>query len=150
MKSMQIEMGRAGTIRVDPETLATNRAGVFAGGDVVTGPNYVVEAIAHGKLAAKVIDRYIRGEPLKVGPEVRIPEVYVPPVEETEEEYSKIARTEPPRLPPELSRRSYAEVELSLSTVEAVTEARRCLRCDLEFTKPKEEAKKAAAGGERA
>ena len=37
-----------GTLIADKKTLATNRAGVFAGGDVVTGPNTVVEAIAAG------------------------------------------------------------------------------------------------------
>ena len=38
--------------------------GVFAGGDVVTGPDTVLNAMAAGKLAAEMIDKHIRGEPL--------------------------------------------------------------------------------------
>ena len=56
---------RGGLDRVDPQTLATSRTGVFAGGDVVTGPNTVVDAIAAGKRAAAMIDRYLEGEKLE-------------------------------------------------------------------------------------
>ena len=51
-----------GTIAVDPQTMATSRAGVFAGGDVVDGPDILVKAIAAGRRAALSIDRYLRGE----------------------------------------------------------------------------------------
>jgi dihydropyrimidine dehydrogenase (NAD+) subunit PreT len=44
-----------GLVEVDPETMATAVAGVFAGGDVVRGPGTVVEAVADGKKAAKGI-----------------------------------------------------------------------------------------------
>ena len=44
-----IDVSKWGTIEVDPETLATNKEGLFAGGDVVTGANTVVEAMAAGK-----------------------------------------------------------------------------------------------------
>jgi len=50
------------TIAVDPVTLETSLSGVFAGGDVVSGPATVIEAIAAGKRAAVSIDRYLRGE----------------------------------------------------------------------------------------
>ena len=48
-----------GTLRVDPETGATTRKGVFAGGDVVTGPGWAIDAIAAGKKGAKSIDQYL-------------------------------------------------------------------------------------------
>ena len=51
-----------GTIKTDPSTRATNVEGVFAGGDVTTGPAYVVDAIAAGKDAAQSISRYLKGE----------------------------------------------------------------------------------------
>jgi hypothetical protein len=38
----------------------------------------------------------------------------------------------------EWRKRNFAEVEVSLSVAEAAGEACRCLRCDLEFTQPKE------------
>ncbi|MBI3076499.1 MAG: FAD-dependent oxidoreductase [Deltaproteobacteria bacterium] len=47
-------------IAADPESLATALPGVFAGGDVVTGPRTVVEAMAAGRRAAEAIDRYLR------------------------------------------------------------------------------------------
>lgn len=50
-----------GTVRVDPETGATSMKGVFAGGDVVTGPGWAIDAIAAGKSGAKAIDQYLSG-----------------------------------------------------------------------------------------
>jgi NADH-quinone oxidoreductase subunit F len=123
------------TVKVDAETLATNRPGVFAGGDLVTGPNTIVDAIAAGKRAAVMIDRYIRGEELKQAPRVKLPTVYVAPAEAVDAETKRV---ETPRAAVEWRRRGFAEVEMSLTVEEAICEARRCLRCDLEFTQPKE------------
>ncbi len=50
-----LNISKWSTIEVDPETLLTNIEGVFAGGDVVTGPNTVTEAMAHGKVAAQIV-----------------------------------------------------------------------------------------------
>ncbi len=47
---------------VDKETGATSRAGVFAGGDVVTGPDLVVTAMVSGRKAAIAMDEYLRGK----------------------------------------------------------------------------------------
>jgi NADH-quinone oxidoreductase subunit F len=128
----RVEVSTAGTVRADPESLATNRPGVFAGGDVVTGPNTVVDAIAAGKKAAVVIDRYVRGEPLVQPRRPRLPEIYVEPLV-PEGEGTPTARAATPRLSIPARRRSFAEVETSLSPADAVREARRCLRCDLAF-----------------
>jgi len=57
-----ITMTEWGSIAADARTLATSRKGLFAGGDVVTGPNTVVDAIAAGKKAAVMIDRYLSSE----------------------------------------------------------------------------------------
>jgi NADH-quinone oxidoreductase subunit F len=50
------------TIIVNPLTLETSISGVFAGGDVVTGPATVVEAIVAGKKAANSINDYLTDE----------------------------------------------------------------------------------------
>ena len=50
-----------GRIQVDPETLATDVPGIFAGGDAVHGPRTVIEALASGKRGAWGIDRFLRG-----------------------------------------------------------------------------------------
>jgi len=147
----RIETTRANTVKVDPATFLTNRPGVFAAGDVVTGPNTVVEAIAAGKKAAVMIDRFVRNEELVQPAEPCLPRVYVEPVKVDAEEVQPTDRVETPRAPAEWRKRNFAEVEVSLSIDEATHEARRCLRCDLEFTKPKEvetetEIKPAAVG----
>jgi NADPH-dependent glutamate synthase beta subunit-like oxidoreductase/2,4-dienoyl-CoA reductase-like NADH-dependent reductase (Old Yellow Enzyme family) len=48
-----------GLIRTGPDTFATSRRGIFAGGDLVRGPSTVVAAVADGMRAAKEIDHYL-------------------------------------------------------------------------------------------
>ena len=50
-----------GTLRIDPETRETSMEGVFAGGDVVTGPGWAIDAIDAGKKGAASINRYLSG-----------------------------------------------------------------------------------------
>ncbi len=136
---MGIQVSKWGTLEVDKETFMTNKPGVFAGGDVVTGPNTVVDAIAHGKKAAAMIDRYVNDKDLKQPGERRLPSVYVPPLEVIEEEADaqENKRIELPTIPVYERKRSLMEVELPLMEEQALYEAGRCLRCDLEFTEEK-------------
>lgn len=131
---MGLELDSSGRLRVDRKTLRTNRNGVFAGGDVVTGPNTVVDAIAAGKKAATVIDRYLKGQVLQPPSEVKLPRVYVEPTVFDDEQREDMSRIEPATIPVETRQKCFAEVELALSVDEATAEARRCLRCDLRFT----------------
>jgi NADH-quinone oxidoreductase subunit F len=140
-KQSGIEITKWDTVKIDSKTMRTSRSGVFAAGDVVTGPNTVIEAIAAGKRAAVMIDRYIRNEDMAQPPELLLPRVYVEPVSIDEQEDEELKRVETPRASVEWRKRNFAEVEVSLSVEEATREARRCLRCDLEFTKPEEEQK---------
>lgn len=124
--SFGLELGKGGEIRVDPDTLATSRQGVYAGGDVVSGPASVIEAIAAGRQAAISIDRYLGGNG-DIGEKLAPPEVIRPfTIEEGE-------RRRPPMcmLSPE-KRRSFELVELGYDEAKAKEEAGRCLRCDLE------------------
>jgi NADH-quinone oxidoreductase subunit F len=123
-----------GTIAINEESFLTNRAGVFAGGDVVSGPRTVIEAIAAGKQAAVMIDRYVSGKIMKILPKVKLPSVYVAPVMEGDDGAGEIGRLQVPLLPVEQRQRTFAEVELCPTEQQALTEARRCARCDLEFT----------------
>ncbi|MEM2419959.1 MAG: FAD-dependent oxidoreductase [Candidatus Bathyarchaeia archaeon] len=56
----EIELNENGTIWVNPLTMETTLKGVFAGGDAVTGPASIVEAIYAGRMAASSIDCYLR------------------------------------------------------------------------------------------
>ena len=124
------------TVEVDPETLCTNVEGIFAGGDVVTGPNTVTGAMAHGKLAARMIDKYIRGERLERKYEVTRPKMHVEAVQLSEEELESLKRPVGLSLPVSQRIRSFQEVELGFTEAEAISEAKRCLRCDLEIEEP--------------
>ena len=118
-------------IEASAKTCATNLEGVFAGGDVVTGPNTIVDAMASGKEAAESIDRYIRGESLENERGIARPSVYVAPVEVTEEELAGARRPTAPCRPASERVDGFLEVEGRLSEEMAIREARRCLRCDL-------------------
>ena len=120
------------TLEVDMETLITSVEGIFAGGDVVTGPNTVTGAMNHGKTAAKMIDKYIRGEKLEATYEVTRPAARVEATEISEEESKSLKRPEMPCIPVEKRTKSFEEVELGFSEAAAMAEAKRCLRCDLE------------------
>ena len=149
ISAMGVDINKRGTLHADPETLATSRPGVFAGGDVVTGPNTVIDAIAAGKKAAVVIDRYLRGEELRVPPKVHLPEFYLEPATITEDELAQTRRAKPSTLPAESRRQSFEEVEKTLSIEDGLKEARRCLRCDLEFTQQEEETEGLTGGEEQ-
>jgi NADH-quinone oxidoreductase subunit F len=138
LADMGVELTRGQTVRSGERTLETSRPGVFAGGDVVTGPNTVVDAIADGKRAAVVVGRWLRGEDLDQPLPPQVPAVFVEPAFLDEEEVVDARRAEPPKMRPEARIQSFEEVEGPLSVEDATREARRCLRCDLEFTRPAE------------
>jgi len=62
-----LEVNKWGLLKVDPVSLATNKSGVFAGGDVVAGAGTLSEAVAAGKRAAESIDRFLNNENLTAG-----------------------------------------------------------------------------------
>lgn len=67
----EVDKDLAETITVDGFTLKTSIEGVFAGGDVVSGPSDVIGAIAAGKEAAISIERYLTGTDLKEGRSIK-------------------------------------------------------------------------------
>jgi len=123
-----VRMGRGSTIQVDPSTLTTNRVGVFAGGDAVTGPATVTEALAAGRLAAIRIDDYLRHRyplPVKEAKEKLSGDL----LPETIEMIRKIERVEPPSLASETRAKDFETIEQVYGWEQAIDEARRCLRC---------------------
>ena len=126
----RLRIGRGSTIHVDPVTLTTNRVGVFAGGDAVTGPATVTEALASGRLAAFRIDDYLQHRYPRVDKEMRA-HLAGDLLPETIEMVRKIGRLEPPILPPESRMEDFKAVESVYDWSTAVNEARRCLRCGM-------------------
>ncbi|MCD6359177.1 MAG: hypothetical protein J7L90_04415, partial [Dehalococcoidia bacterium] len=133
IKNNKINTGRGGVILADPRTLATEQQGVFAGGDVVTGPQTVIEAIAAGQRAACSIKRYLQGEELL--PRMERDDQEVIPVTQifpTDEELQQKARFESSHIPITDRVSSFKEVAMSYDADIAKKESARCLRCDLE------------------
>ena len=125
-----VRMGKGSTIQVDPTTLTTNRVGVFAGGDAVTGPATVTEALAAGRLAASRIDDYLQHRYPVAGKAER-EKLVGDLLPETIEMIRKIGRLEPPILLPEARAKDFEPVELVYDWETATNEARRCLRCGM-------------------
>jgi NADH-quinone oxidoreductase subunit F len=127
-----VDISKNGTIMVDPEVFVSHKEGIFSGGDVVTGANTVVEAMAAGKFASESIDKYIRGQSMARIYEVTKPSLLVDALELTEEELASLKRPDKPTLPIAERYKSFKEVDLGLDEKMAMKEARRCLRCELE------------------
>ena len=121
-----LPVGQGNVIEVNPDTLTTLREGVFAGGDVVTGPASIIEAIAAGRKAAISIDKYLGGNG-DINEVLAPPEKGVVPLEEAEEKRRPYMLS----LPIEQRTKSSSQVELGYSHEMAIEEAKRCLRCDL-------------------
>jgi formate dehydrogenase beta subunit len=121
------------TLEVDPLTMETSVPGIFAGGDCTSGPATLVEALAAGERAARSMDHFLRD---------------VPPVMEKDERlscfYNLLARLDkdvidrPARGFDRMKMRErtvqerirdFDQVEESISPVDALDEADRCLRC---------------------
>ena len=120
-----IETMRGNYISVDPVTCATSMEGVFAAGDVSTGPRTAVQAVAGGKEAAESIQRYLEGKDIAAGRPVKFPEEPTyPPIPKLRFE----ARAVNPVLPV-AERKAFEEVELGLREEQARAEANRCLNC---------------------
>lgn len=133
----KLEISKWSTLQVDKETMATNVPGIYAGGDVVSGPGTVLEAMRAGKIAAESIHRYLRGESLirEYKPtEIRFE---VPAAEISPDEAEELERPEIPKISISERRGNFREIEMSLSEQDAINEAKRCFRCDLESIRVK-------------
>jgi formate dehydrogenase beta subunit len=122
-----------GLIEVDNHTLMTNRKGIFAGGDCVTGPATLIQAMAHGYDAAQYMDDYLTHGRVLFHPENRMgrllsslgaierKELLIP----VKPEY----RVQVQELDPNVRKKIFEEVEKPISADDAYREATRCMRC---------------------
>ena len=120
-----IETNADNTLQVDRNTLAAVRQGVWAGGDAVTGPATVIEAIAAGRKAAAAIDRYLGGKG-NIDEKLTRARRSVEPAEACCPDKTRI---EIPSLAPEQRMGNFNETELGLTEPSAVEESSRCLHC---------------------
>jgi NADH-quinone oxidoreductase subunit F len=119
-----------GVVNVN-ESLRTANPKMWAGGDAVTGPASVIQAIKAGQDAARAIDTSIRmakGEEAWVAPEEE--EIQIP--FEIDEDIVEQSETPMLEVTPEDRRKDFREVELGYTLQMALAEARRCMRCDIQ------------------
>jgi NADPH-dependent glutamate synthase beta subunit-like oxidoreductase len=115
-----------GTIKADPVTYMTNIKGVFAGGDCVTGPATLIEALNAGNEVAQNIDAYLKGN--RFGKAISFDGV------DLEKRRGEAFTGKKPAnkvgfLDKKGRTGSFAEVEGGFAASEAMKEAQRCLRC---------------------
>jgi heterodisulfide reductase subunit A-like polyferredoxin len=131
---------RGRTVAVDAASLATDVPGIFAGGDVVTGTTFVVDAIAAGRRAARGIAAYLQSVgsgPVAWPPAVDEPERLATADLTSAEAEKALAlhgdtpRAEPARRPAAQRRHDFGEVESALTEAQAIAEAQRCLECGI-------------------
>ena len=128
-----VELHPWGTIKVHPASLMTTRKGVFAGGDCVSGPATLVQAMAHGEKAARSIDDYLTLGRIRFQPNERMAQLVAdvqPMIAKginipIRHEY----RVKIKELDPLIRKKIFEEVEKPISIDEAYSEAQRCMRC---------------------
>jgi heterodisulfide reductase subunit A-like polyferredoxin len=123
------------TIAVNPNTLATSRAGVFAAGDCISGTAFVIEAVDRGHVAAQSISRFLQGEPLEPPEKPELPVVHLSQREIdqriTSGEIKPQKRVPIPELAVDKRVDSFIEVEGGYDDASAQAEAARCLACGI-------------------
>jgi formate dehydrogenase beta subunit len=128
-----IELTPRNTVKVDPRTLSTTAAGIFAGGDVSFGPRNAIDAIANGKKAAQSIHAFLTGTQnveVEVGLSDRGAEIIVANTGTYRRKwgYEQQPRVPIPALP--IDRRiGLSQIELGYNEEQARQEAARCLHC---------------------
>lgn len=122
-----LQLAKSGAIKINETTFETNLPGVFAGGDAATGPKIAIEAVAHGKNAAKVIDGFLYGN---IKPHFE-PSV-VKQEDLTENDFAdrdKAPRVVSGNIEAAQRRDNFREIAFAFTEEEAKREASRCLEC---------------------
>ncbi|MCL6479018.1 MAG: FAD-dependent oxidoreductase, partial [Peptococcaceae bacterium] len=130
IEGLPVPRGRGDGITADGQTLATGIPGVFAGGDAVTGPATVIEAIGAGKRAAASIHSYLTGGGIPAGSTGACNDPAGEVVEFPKDRpYCRDRRHEPDQAAVAGRVNNFTEVAAALSPEEASAEAGRCLNC---------------------
>ncbi|MBM2813447.1 MAG: sudA 1 [Ignavibacteria bacterium] len=118
-----------GLIKINRDTCETEIRGIYAGGDIASGPASVIDAVGAGRKAARSIDRFLGGDGnidfddelsddfnMKLG---------------RQESFCMLKRIEPDLLDAGLRKNNFDGVEITYSQETAIAESMRCLQCDL-------------------
>jgi NADPH-dependent glutamate synthase beta subunit-like oxidoreductase/NAD-dependent dihydropyrimidine dehydrogenase PreA subunit len=117
------------TLKADPLTYQTSQSDIFAGGDVVTGPRFAIDAIAAGKQAAISIHRFVQpGQSLTIGRSKR--EYTMLDKSKLElESYDRLPRQQVAHVDAAKSKTSFHDLRATFTEEQLKKETERCLSC---------------------
>ena len=125
--------GWAGIV-ADPRTLATGRAGIFAGGDVVSGPKTIIDAVASGRRAAASVHEFLAGARDGEAEIMAAVRYATPPEPSLGLDIALRARAHAPL--PVYQPGSFRATQAGFDEATARAEASRCFRCDAVYGCP--------------
>ena len=117
------------TIKADRQTYQTTQADVFAGGDVVTGPKFAIDAIAAGKQAAISIHRFVHpGQSLTIGRSKREYRA-LDKADLVLEGYDRAPRQKAGHIEGAKSKVTFTDLRMTFTEEQVKMETQRCLSC---------------------
>jgi len=125
-KTMGIALSKGDFVQVNQDTLATDKEGVFAGGDIVSGPASIIDAIAHGRKASSSIDKFLGGTG-QIDQDLASHEEEVVVMDYKIDDKT---RQTMPCIPLTERTSCFESIELGLNEESAIKEATRCRSCD--------------------
>ncbi|WP_372593400.1 NAD(P)-binding protein [Actinotalea sp.] len=128
---LPVRLNTWGDIDVDGFTMQSSESKIFAGGDCVTGPATVIQAVAAGRRAAMAIDEFmVKGYVRPSREDYSCSRGSLEDLPRAEFEHiPHLARATMPELEPVERVLGFAEVETGLTEAQARAEAARCLEC---------------------
>ena len=129
LKDSDVSVARPGMLQFSAETMSTSRKGVFACGEVVTGPGSAIEAVASGHRAARAVLGFLQSGTVSVLTEEEAEEEVGALPEDVIKHIRRIQRLAMPTISPEERKKNFAQFELGYGEREALAEAVRCLSC---------------------
>lgn len=133
-RDSRVERNLWGSLAVDKNNLSTTIPGIFAGGDFTTGPSSVIQAIASGRRAALSIENFLEGKTDTI--HIRDEKTHLNDTAglalDQQGQGEAQRRVRPVMESPDQRKGDFREVETGFTEQQAIFEAMRCLRCDLE------------------
>lgn len=127
LEGSSMEMNPNKSVKADPLTFQTGEQDVFAGGDVVTGPKFAIDAIALGKQGAISIHRYVHGHNLTISREREYRALDKENLNLAG--YDRMPRQRPLQVDGSKSRVTFKDLRIPFTEEQMKKETERCLGC---------------------
>lgn len=130
LENENVAITQMGTIAINPVTLQTTRADIFAGGDVAFGPRFAIDAIAAGKEAAISLHRYVqKGQSLVFGRDRHLYQALDKAQLAPLTGYDTTLRQTIPEVDPVQAKKTFKDLRATLTQEQVEKETARCLGC---------------------